>query len=158
MVKIQKYTNKRGLVYIGPLKDGKPHGSGTMTKPNGDKISGKWKEGKLFYKIQNFPLGDKYEGFTNEYGSMNGQGKYISPKGVIYKGNWVKNKRNGKGKITYRNGAVYEGEWKDDKKEGKGKIIFKGKTIRGVWTNNLYLGLFTPKEVYMLCLGNKDWK
>ena len=37
-------------VYVGEKKDGKRHGQGTLTKPNGDKYVGKFKNGKKLRK------------------------------------------------------------------------------------------------------------
>ena len=36
-----------GGVYTGEIKDGLPHGKGTMTYPDGSKHEGIWKNGEL---------------------------------------------------------------------------------------------------------------
>ena len=39
------YNN--GNIYEGRFKNWKPHGQGTLTLPDGTKMSGDWKKGKL---------------------------------------------------------------------------------------------------------------
>ena len=43
-------------------------------------------------------------------GLREGFGKYFSPSGYEYDGEWKDNKRNGKGKEKWPNGDTYEGE------------------------------------------------
>ena len=102
-----------------------------------------------------------YEGyFINDL--ANGYGKFISPNGDIYKGEWENSKKkkgieilnNGDvfdgeykndhfsfGKLIYKDkNEIYEGQFKNNKKNGKGKLIVKEngeETIyEGDWFND----------------------
>ena len=39
-------TRADGSKYVGEFKDGKRNGQGTLTLPNGDKLAGEWKDDK----------------------------------------------------------------------------------------------------------------
>ena len=45
-------TYPNGMFYGGGLKNGKPHGQGTMVFKNGDMYEGQWKDGKLDGKVK----------------------------------------------------------------------------------------------------------
>lgn len=77
--------------YTGELKDGIPHGQGTMNYPNGNVYSGNWYKGK-----------------------KQGQGTMTYPNGNKYTGSWKKDIRIGQGTIYYSNGTKFEGEFKGD--------------------------------------------
>jgi hypothetical protein len=69
-----------------------------------------------FDKVGKFtsPHGDVYEG--DFLGSkFHGKGKYIWASGEVYEGDFADGKRNGKGKMTYPDGKVEEGNWVEDK-------------------------------------------
>ena len=40
-------STSQGTTYTGAFKDGKRHGQGTLTHPDGGKDTGEWKDGKL---------------------------------------------------------------------------------------------------------------
>ena len=87
--------------YVGDLRNGNPHGKGTLTYENGGVYEGEWKEGKREGKgIMTFEDGGKYEG------------------------EWKEDKREGKGIFTWNNGDKYDGEWRDDKKHGDGILFY----------------------------------
>lgn len=70
------YTFKAsdGTEYKGEAKDNKPHGKGTLIKPNGEKYVGEFIEGLANGSgIATFPNGDKYEGNFSA-GVPNGKG------------------------------------------------------------------------------------
>ena len=87
-------------VYVGEKKDGKRHGQGTLTKPNGDKYVGEFKDGE-----------------------MTGQGTYTHSDGSSYEGEWKDGKKHGYGTLTYLNGEKYYGEFKDGKRNGQGTYL-----------------------------------
>lgn len=87
---VEAATNKISLnissqvSYYGEVKNGKPHGKGTMKWGSNKSYSGEWING-----------------------SRSGQGKYIATMkkdeqtiDVVYTGDWSNDLRNGKGKIT----------------------------------------------------------
>ena len=50
-------------IYVGEVKDGKRHGSGTLTLPDGEKYEGEFKDGEYNGNgILTLPDGEKYEG------------------------------------------------------------------------------------------------
>lgn len=94
--------------YTGEVKNGIPHGYGTMVYTDGARYEGDWKDGL-----------------------RDGQGTYLyTDNGVDYGkyvGNWKNNKKNGQGILTTSSSSStseYIGEWKDDKKDGQGTITY----------------------------------
>lgn len=53
----------------------------------------------------------------------NGYGKWKSPHGYYYEGEWEKNKQNGKGTFRHR-ASTYRGTFKDFLKDGQGDEVF----------------------------------
>jgi len=78
-------------VYIGDLKDGKPHGQGIGTWKNGVKYVGEWKDGK-----------------------RHGQGRVTWKNGVKYVGEWEDGGKNTNDIITYDFEVVWIGEFRND--------------------------------------------
>ena len=77
--------------YVGDYKDGKPHGQGTITYPDGAMFVGEFKDGK-----------------------SHGQGTYTWPDGDKYVGEYKANKMHGRGTFTFSNGDKYSGKWRND--------------------------------------------
>lgn len=151
----KNYSN--GDVYVGQMKDGKPHGKGKYTWSNGDFYEGDWVNGKMHGRGKcTWVTGDSYEGdwvknqrtgkgkhiyasgdfydgdFVN--GLNHGKGKYTWATGDSYEGDWVNDKRTGKGKCTWANGDIYEGDWVNSKMHGKGKYTWAdGSVFEGEW-------------------------
>jgi len=80
-----------GGSYTGYIKDGKPHGAGTLSLPGGTVCKGDWVEGK--------PLGTAIVYY---------------PSGGIYEGELINGKRNGYGTYTYPNGKKLQGKWENN--------------------------------------------
>ena len=78
--------------YQGQVKDGKEHGQGTETYPNGDKYKGEFKDGR-----------------------KHGQGTYSFYDGRKYVGEWKYGKRDGQGTGILPDGTKFVGEHKDDR-------------------------------------------
>ncbi|KAM8909832.1 MORN repeat-containing protein 2 isoform 1-T1 [Spinachia spinachia] len=84
-----------------------------------------------------FPNGDKYEGECSRSASggvtRSGAGKHMSAGGIIYTGEWLKDKQmHGRGTLFHPSGALYEGEFKDNTYHGKGTYTFPdGSTYKG---------------------------
>ena len=91
----------RGGTYIGEVVDGRPHGQGTWTHPDGNKYVGEWKDSK------------KHGQGTRTWG----KGKWEGDK---YVGEYKNGKRTGQGTYTWGKGKwegdKYVGEYKDDKR------------------------------------------
>lgn len=112
-------------VYAGAYANGKKHGIGKITYPNGD----------------------KYHGFFSR-GFRHGEGTYIYKNGDIYSGQWIRNLKEGRGTYVYAanesqlvgewvggkivsgkwvfsNGTTYTGKFNGVQPSGKGVFIFK---------------------------------
>lgn len=78
-------------------------------------------------------LEERYEGELKQ-GWADGQGTYISRRGVRYEGSWKKSMQEGKGTVQNPDGSIYQGEWKQGKPNGWG--VFRapnGETVEGEW-------------------------
>jgi hypothetical protein len=160
---VKKNEKENNGEYVGEFKDGKRHGKGTYTFPNGEKYVGEFKDGKFNgkgthtwvdgakyegeYKDDKrhgkgtctFPDGEKYVGeFKDD--KFNGKGIYTFPNGDKYVGEFKDDKFNGKGTFTYPNGEKYVGEYKDNKRDGKGTHTFPdGKKTTGEWKDGEFV-------------------
>ncbi len=93
-----------GLKYVGVVKNGKPHGKGTLTYPEkGGKYVGQWKNGKY-----------------------HGKGKLIDGGGGVYVGEFKNGKCDGYGDFKIRGGHKYSGNWKNGKHHGHGTLKRRG--------------------------------
>ena len=78
-------------IYEGSMRDGKWHGGGTWT----------------------FPDGSRYEGEHRD-NNKHGRGTHTWADGDRYEGEWRDGKRTGQGIYTWANGGRKEGEWRDN--------------------------------------------
>jgi hypothetical protein len=74
------------------------------------------------------------------------RGRFTFPNGVVYEGEFVKNKSNARvsdmhrGRLTYLNGDVYEGEFVNNKRDGRGKMTYvNGNVYEGEFVNNMFV-------------------
>ena len=114
-----------GNKYVGEWKDGKYHGQGTRTYPDGKIVKGIWKNGELAdpNKIQN-QIAKKEKKVAKKQGCIEGkcstgQGTFIYKSGDKYVGGWKYSERHGQGTYTYADGRIVKGIWKE------GNIITK---------------------------------
>ena len=98
--------------YQGYWENGRRHGEGVFTYPNGDIYSGWWK-----------------------FGKKEGTGTYVSKEtGMRMQGIWA-NSEMSTGRWIYPNGVFYEGSFKNNKPSGEGTWHFdNGNTLKGVYT------------------------
>ena len=94
----KKWTNCEGSFdypdkkYSGEWKDGKRHGQGTLTSPDGAKYVGEWKDGKFHGQgTATYASGSKYVGEFKD-GKRHGQGTYTFVDGTVDKGIWENGK------------------------------------------------------------------
>ena len=80
-------TPQRTATYNGEWRDGRPHGTGTMTYADGRCYHGEW-----------------------DSGQPHGRGT-MHTKGSVYHGDWREGWRHGKGTTIDANGDVHNGEW-----------------------------------------------
>ncbi|XP_068163413.1 MORN repeat-containing protein 2 isoform X1 [Antennarius striatus] len=88
-----------------------------------------------------FPNGDRYEGECSRSASgvvmRSGAGKHTSANGVVYTGEWKKDKMQGRGTLQHPSGALYKGAFKDNMYHGTGTYTFTdGSTYRGHFHKN----------------------
>lgn len=97
--------------YTGELKNGLPHGKGTMTTPDST-YTGMFKDGKVYgLGVMKTNFGT-IEGFFND-GDINGQGKYVSKDGAIYEGEFKNGEMHGRGQFKFIDGSSYDGIFKN---------------------------------------------
>ena len=112
-----------GDSYTGELKDGLPHGQGTMNYHDGHQYVGEWRGG-----------------------FRNGHGVYTAVDGATHTGEWKDGLPHGQGSYTFSTGEyawdTYVGEWRDEKYSGQGTYTrADGGKYVGEWKdNNLWNG------------------
>ena len=80
-------------------------------------------------------LEERYEGELKK-GWADGQGTYVSRRGVRYEGHWKNSMQEGKGRVQNPDGSVYQGEWKEGKPHGWG--VYRtpnGESVEGEWVD-----------------------
>jgi hypothetical protein len=104
--------SSEGVTYVGEVRNGQPHGQGTLTWASGAEYVGEFKDGKMHGQgIFTFPDGSQFIGkYQNNKG--NGQGTLLKVDGTKYVGEWKDGKPHGQGTTTYPSGRIfYSGEW-----------------------------------------------
>jgi hypothetical protein len=122
--------------YVGQVKDGVPHGDGTMKNSTYQRYySGGWQNGfRSGYGIEYTISGVICEGEW-ENGLLNGQGSTNRK----YCGCFKQGKMNGFGTLFYTDEETYQGMFKDDKRHGVGTIK-PDRTYTGAWVNDTMCG------------------
>jgi len=116
-----------GEIFKGEFKDGKENGQGIWTHPDGESTEGEWKNGYIQFGTHIESDGSKYEGDFAGLGVVkHGKGTYTYPDGHTYVGEWDLNKRHGEGIMSYGSEGErqYIGQWKDDFMCGIGTLYF----------------------------------
>jgi hypothetical protein len=144
--KVFTLTWENGTKYVGEVKNGFPHGTGTYTWPDGSEYVGDWENNKMHGKgtmTNNDVLdGNNYRSkYIGEWKDnlKNGIGTQTYRLGHKYAGAWKDDKRHGRGTFTWAFGTSisYEGDWKDDKRDGTGTYIWRsGDKYEGGWKDN----------------------
>ena len=89
---------------MGPFKDGKMHGNGTMIYADRRQYVGEWVNGQRGRQgVFTSANGDKYDGPFKD-GKMHGSGTMIYVDGRKYAGAWYNGLRQGHGVFTSANG------------------------------------------------------
>ncbi|MBN9294855.1 MAG: hypothetical protein J0G96_12835 [Flavobacteriia bacterium] len=168
-------------VYTGELRDGKPHGYGTMRYNNGDIYTGHWSEGvkngkgeMAFYNGDRFTgewqnnlfrdgkltteNQDTYNGIFNETGKLI-RGEFVQKNGNYQKGEFDMTGvfKTGDIKTTFPNGALYEGDYINYEYTGKAEIKYTdGTSYIGDISNGKKHGYGVLKTYRYEITGN--WK
>ena len=102
--KVERYTGQRN-------KEGRYHGKGRLTYPNGSVYEGNFMSGKPW-----------------------GRGKATSSNGDSYEGGWKDGKRHNAGEVHYADGSCFVGTFKDGKKHGRGVLTLENlDSVEGHW-------------------------
>ena len=109
-----KYSNAD---YVGALKNNVPNGYGTLTLSSGENTGqsylGQFKNGKAHGQGKtSWPNGDSHTG-SYKKGNADGLGTIIWSNGSQYIGHFLDNKHHGQGKYTYPDGRTREGTFVD---------------------------------------------
>ncbi len=95
--------------YDGDVRNGIPHGAGTMEWEDGAVYTGEWADGR-----------------------PHGSGEYRWPDGARYIGQWRDGRRHGVGSMQWADGTYYEGTWEEGQPEGTGFMEWRdGTTYEG---------------------------
>jgi len=158
--------------YSGETRDNLPHGSGTITYPNGTYYRGQFVDGaRTGFGIWQHPdnisytgnwLDDLYHGhgrleingnLTYEgqwrHGRKHGYGIQEWADGRRYEGTWYNGFRHGTGTMHYPDGSKYDGQWDRGRKNGEGVLHqADGEVLRGLWENDQFV--YIPVETVAL--------
>jgi hypothetical protein len=141
-VLLLRRPGKPELKYEATLVHGEISGEATMSRADGYRYVGTFKDGipngKGYFQ---YPGGRQYEGDVAN-GRPDGIGTSLAPDRTRYEGHWKDGKRDGAGRATFALGGSYEGEWKQDKFDGKGVLTYagSGRRFEGEFSNGLPLG------------------
>jgi len=108
-------------IYEGEFQNGKRHGLGHFTKPNGEFLIGEW-AGDHFLRGygRDMQKGRDYEGQLRGVKDQmtqlwiterSGEGNCEFGNKVVYKGSWHNDRKNGHGIETYPDGTQYVGNF-----------------------------------------------
>jgi len=111
-------------------------GLGTLFTKENAKITGLFREDKLFGRGRIiYPEGDYFEGeFLDD--KLYGIGEYLNTEGVQYRGEWREDMKNGLGEEKHPDGTIYIGEFLNDFKHGTGRFkwrdgsVFEGSIVK----------------------------
>jgi hypothetical protein len=142
-----------GTVFTGQVKDGRPHGYGALSTPNGTRQRGVWRNGED-YRISGTlvcPDGTVEVGTWNRDGTKSG-GTITWTDGQKYEGEWklqpgsTPELPHGKGTMKWPDGRVYVGQFEDGLMEGRGKMTYpNGKVEEGIWRLGRFTGTAPPR-------------
>eukprot|EP00286_Rhodomonas_abbreviata_P021564 CAMPEP_0181296556 /NCGR_PEP_ID=MMETSP1101-20121128/4768_1 /TAXON_ID=46948 /ORGANISM="Rhodomonas abbreviata, Strain Caron Lab Isolate" /LENGTH=378 /DNA_ID=CAMNT_0023401431 /DNA_START=438 /DNA_END=1571 /DNA_ORIENTATION=+ len=113
---VQQKQLQDGSVYRGGLKEGKPHGFGSVTYSEDD-------------PKQRVRFAGEFED-----GIRKGSGCLVWKDGAQYAGDWFGDKPSGFGVENYPDGSSYIGQYEDDMRHGYGTYTFpSGAKYEGCW-------------------------
>jgi len=105
--------------YDGLFENGQYHGFGQLTYPNGQKLTGEFKRGRMH----------------------NGEGLTLHPDNSAYEGSYKDGLKHGRGIIVYASGRILSGEFREGLIfTGSGKHEINGCVESGEWKNGHFKG------------------
>ncbi|XP_030622157.1 junctophilin-3 isoform X2 [Chanos chanos] len=137
-----------GGSYCGGWEQGKAHGRGVCTGPQGQgEYAGAWSHGFEVLGVYTWPSGNSYKG-TWAQGKRHGIG--VESKGRWeYKGEWTQGFKGRYGKLeSTSSGARYEGTWSNGLQDGYGSETYSdGGTYQGQWLGGMRHGYGVRQSV-----------
>ena len=140
---------KNGDQYFGDVRNGAPHGHGTMRYSPTDaqerlKYVGEWRRGKASgCGAMTFRDGERYEGACKD-GVADGHYRWIGHTGATETGTYVKSKKCGTYVKTYPTGEKETGTYINDKKHGAYRLSNKsGDKLEGKYIDGVVCGTAT---------------
>uniref|UniRef100_A0A3B3BZ89 Junctophilin 3 n=1 Tax=Oryzias melastigma TaxID=30732 RepID=A0A3B3BZ89_ORYME len=137
-----------GGSYCGEWEQGKAHGRGVCTGPQGQgEYAGAWSHGFEVLGIYTWPSGNSYQG-TWAQGKRHGIG--VESKGRWeYRGEWTQGFKGRYGQLESRaSGARYEGTWSNGLQDGYGTETYSdGGTYQGQWLAGMRHGYGVRQSV-----------
>lgn len=131
-----------GGSYCGGWEQGKAHGRGVCTGPQGQgEYAGAWSHGFEVLGVYTWPSGNNYQG-TWAQGKRHGIG--VESKGRWeYRGEWTQGFKGRYGQLeSTASGARYEGTWSNGLQDGYGTETYSdGGTYGSVWVRSGHVTL-----------------
>ena len=143
----QRMEMKDRTVYVGEIQDGKPHGFGKLTSPNGYIYMGDWYHGEKSGNGSEWkPDGEKYIGQFKS-GNRHGAGIIYYPDGTSYAGDIKMNKLEGYGTRHYQDNDKFIGFWKNDYRENRGVLYRHGQLSYGIFKQGQLQESLLPQDM-----------
>uniref|UniRef100_G3PT23 Si:ch211-146m13.3 n=1 Tax=Gasterosteus aculeatus TaxID=69293 RepID=G3PT23_GASAC len=137
-----------GGSYCGGWEQGKAHGRGVCTGPQGQgEYAGAWSHGFEVLGVYTWPSGNSYQG-TWAQGKRHGVG--VENKGRWeYRGEWTQGFKGRYGQLeSTASGARYEGTWSNGLQDGYGTETYSdGGTYQGQWLAGMRHGYGVRQSV-----------
>ncbi|XP_070770736.1 junctophilin-3 isoform X2 [Enoplosus armatus] len=137
-----------GGSYCGGWEQGKAHGRGVCTGPQGQgEYAGAWRHGFEILGVYTWPSGNSYQG-TWAQGKRHGIG--VESKGRWeYRGEWTQGFKGRYGQLeSTASGARYEGTWSNGLQDGYGTETYSdGGTFQGQWLGGMRHGYGVRQSV-----------
>uniref|UniRef100_A0A673C309 Junctophilin n=1 Tax=Sphaeramia orbicularis TaxID=375764 RepID=A0A673C309_9TELE len=137
-----------GGSYCGGWEQGKAHGRGVCTGPQGQgEYAGAWSHGFEVLGVYTWPSGNSYQG-TWAQGKRHGIG--VESKGRWeYRGEWTQGFKGRYGQLeSTASGARYEGTWSNGLQDGYGTETYSdGGTYQGQWLSGMRHGYGVRQSV-----------
>mmetsp|Transcript_87277 Transcript_87277/g.260362 ORF Transcript_87277/g.260362 Transcript_87277/m.260362 type:complete len:240 (+) Transcript_87277:78-797(+) len=131
---------KDSSTYRGQAVDGKRHGEGVWSSPEGE-YTGQWRcDLQDGYGKQVWQDGRVFQGHFYR-GSLHGRGRmeWQSDAGIMYyEGEYMEDMKHGRGRFVWADGRSYEGEWLCGRRSGCGQYFnSSGHLRRGIWKDDV---------------------
>jgi hypothetical protein len=114
-----------GCSYVGDLRDGYPHGQGTFTEPEENKLVGQFRNGTTYGRgTLTFGPDTEWAGHVSKGNFRDfvkfGWGSYLFPGAYTYIGNYRNGLMHGRGTTHFDNGDKYVGDYRNHWWNGQG--------------------------------------